>query len=98
MKYYEEDFDSYWGPQEYVHKSDIPCLDLMADKLRDIVKQLYSTKPLDKAMLESNLDDLCDMLEVDVNKGDLQIERRGTINKYLEPLFVTQTYPLAQNQ
>ncbi len=98
MSFYEDDEAWMYAAPEYVHKNDVPDTSLMADRLRDIVKQLYSSAPLDKAMLESNLDDLCDLLEVDINKGDLQIERRGTIHKYFAPIYDASVYPLAQNQ
>lgn len=81
MDYYDE-----WEHEErgYVHVSHMPDTELMGDKLEIIVKQLYSKTHLDKATLESALDDLCDLLGVKVNEGDLQIERKGTLPAYLK--------------
>ena len=98
MSFYDEDDSWMHVGNQYVHKSEIPDTDLMAERLSSIVKQLYSRGPLDKAQLESNLDDLCDLLCVTINKEDLQIERRGTIHKYLSPIFEPSIYELAQNQ
>jgi transposase-like protein len=58
-------------------------LERAADFLDNIVKILYSNQPLETVDLEYNLDELCHLLNVDMGKGDLTIERKNKQTKYL---------------
>ena len=73
--------------RDYIHRDEVPNTDYMAEKLAIVVKQLYSRGALDKAALEGSLDELCDILNVSINVGDLQIERSGMLPAYLKPWF-----------
>lgn len=90
--------DEWEHNSDYIHKSELPDLDLMGQKLAIVVKQLYSRSALDKSDLESNLDDLCDMLNVSINLGDLQIERSGMLPAYLKPWFEFSKEVLSKTQ
>ena len=51
-------------------------LDCASNYLIEVVHQLYSLETLDKAKLESALDELCHLLQVRTNQGTLQIDRK----------------------
>lgn len=76
-------------------------MDAAAHFLEYIVDALYDKKPLDTAMFESNLDELCHYLGVKIKTSEIQIERNKS--KWLSDwvvqnnLYLTQL-PKAQNQ
>jgi hypothetical protein len=51
-------------------------MDIAADYLEKIVKQLYSKDNLDVPMLESDLDELCYQLKVKLIDAEMQIQRK----------------------
>jgi len=44
--------------------------------LKEILSQLYSTAPIDANKLESNLEEICHLLEIRLDFSDIQIERK----------------------
>ncbi len=55
-------------------------LDEASEWLQEIVKQLYTKDALDVNHLENCLDELCHLLKVKMNTGDIQIARPSTKN------------------
>ena len=56
-------------------------IDDAKEYLQGVLDALYSSHSLDTGMLESNLDELCRILEVKPNLGELQIQRKEKITK-----------------
>lgn len=79
--WYEQDIE----PDYHCHKCDEAQvkLDTAAEYLTLIVKKLYSIEKLDIYTLESDLDDLCYLLDVKIDSGDLQIQRKLELPLYL---------------
>ena len=73
-----------WEPDSY--EPDCYCnkceeheqkMDQVKDFVEGVIEQLYSTEKLDVSILEHCLDELCFLVEAKMNKGFLQVERKG---------------------
>lgn len=62
-------------------------LDEAKEFLEEVVQQLYSTDSLDIYKLEHCLDELCHMLKVKMNAGDIQVERKEKIKIFSRNLI-----------
>ncbi len=51
-------------------------IDIAREALQLLIDRMYSTVAFDEARFESDLDDLCYSLGLDIPKGDLQIMRK----------------------
>lgn len=81
--------------EDYVHRSELQNTDSMVHFLEEVLGHLYGSGELDKAKLEHCLDELCHLVGVKINEGDLTVERElsederrtkrinGGINSYL---------------
>jgi hypothetical protein len=83
MSYDEWKMDSDYETSEvdrrdWVHVDDVPNTDAMADLLASLVSQLYGRDEFHTGDFESNLEELCDMLNVRIPGAGipLMIERR----------------------
>lgn len=63
--------------------------------LHSLVKRLYHSKECDLAQIESDLDELCYMFQVDVPQGEMQVQKKTEIPSYLADWFAHHTHYLS---
>lgn len=72
--YYEDKYDHYDDRRDWIHVSETPDTEKMAEVLESIVKQLYTS--FDETSFEDTVEELCDLLKVKMPVAELTIERR----------------------
>lgn len=77
----EDDFYEERSCLECNEKGEI--IEKAGEFLNSIINQLYTREELNTIELESNLDELCYLLDVNIGKGDLTIERKNKVPTYL---------------
>ena len=66
-------YDDFYEP----HCIEKDMLYEVTDVAKDIIRQLYSTDTLDLQELEANIHELCHVLMIKPNPGQLTIERKS---------------------
>ena len=62
-------------------------LDHAREYLEQVIHEIYSTGSLDKRKLEHALDELCWVLNVKTNDGEIQVDRKGAKNVFFLDLM-----------
>lgn len=73
--WYEPDCEPDYSCYKCDEKQTV--IDEAGEWLKTLVKQLYSKEKLDLLEFENNLDELCHLLNIQIGKGDLNIQRKS---------------------
>lgn len=83
--WYEPDCDPEYECSDCDEKKS--SLDNAKEFLESIVSMLYSREPLELLKFEEHLDELCHQLDVQIGKGDLQIQRLQEKQKTIQTIL-----------
>jgi hypothetical protein len=65
--------------------------------LEAVVDMLYSKQPLDRGLLESNLDELCALIGIKIGVGELQVQRTNK-QPTVQPIFSIEDWKSYNNK
>ena len=72
--WYQDDIEPDYRCRECEEK--LTTLETASEYLASVVKQLYSKEDLDVGMLESDIDQLCFLLDIKLIDQEMQIQRK----------------------